>query len=253
MRVHSYISLQWDERLRQYVTVDEESCEYAGRVAFCCGASQGQKDIANQQTSAYQAIQQQAQQVFGGSSKVFNDLVSSLSPIVAAGPNQEGFSPAEKSALQSAAITQTGQAYRNARQAVGESLAAQGGGNVGDVTGGSNTAINLGVAQSAANQTSSELNQIDQADYATGRQNYDNAVQGLSGSTNVFNPATSMDTATTGSGTAAANTQNQIAEQDNSWVGAVSGALGNIGGVETGGLFKVLGSGVTPSKSSANG
>jgi len=240
-------------RRRRYVTVSETAHEYTGRVALCCGATQGQKDVANQQLSAYQALQQQGQAVFGDSSSVFNDLRNSLGPIVAAGPGQEGFSPAEKSALQSQAITQTGQAYRNAKQAAGEAMAAQGGGNVGDVTGGSNTAINLGIANSAAQQTSNELNTIDQQDYAVGRQNYENAVQGLGSSTGVFNPATSAAEAATGSGTAAANTQNQIAEQDNSWVGAVAGALGNIGGVATGGLIRNFGSGTTPKTSTANG
>jgi len=253
MRCYSHVSLEWDERLRQYVTVAKTSHEYTGPVALCCGATQGQQNIANQQAAAYQTMQQQAQKEFGSSSTVFNDLLSTLAPTVAAGPNQEGFSPAEKSALQSSAITQTGQAYRNAKQAVGESMAAQGGGNVGDVTGGSNAAINLGVAQSAANQTSNELNEIDQQDYATGRQNYQNAVQGLAGAPSVFGTANNAGTVETDSGSAAAKTQDEIASQNNSWVGAVAGALGNIGGVATGGLIRNLGSGVTPKKSSANG
>lgn len=253
MRIYSRIFLQWDEQRSRYVTVDSESTDYTGPVALCCGATQGQKDVANQQLSAYQALQQQGQAVFGDSSSLFNDLRNSLAPIVAAGPGQEGFSPAEKSALQSQAITNTGNAYRNAKQAAGEAMAAQGGGNIGDVTGGSNAAINLGIAESAANQTSNELNQIDQADYATGRQNYENAVQGLGSSTGVFNPATSAAEAATGSGTAAANTQNEIAQQDNSWVGAVTGALGGIAGAATGGLIRNFGSGSTPKTSTANG
>ena len=253
MRIYSYLSLAWDEQLRKYIPVDEESFEYSGPLMLLCGATQGQQNIANQQAAAYQTMQQQAQKEFGNSSTVFNDLIASLAPTVAAGPNQEGFSPAEKSALQSAAITQTGQAYRNAKQAVGESMAAQGGGNVGDVTSGSNAAINLGVAQSAANQTSNELNEIDQQDYAVGRQNYAEAAASLAGAPGVFGTANNAGAVATDSGSAAAKTQDEIASQNNSWVGAVAGALGNIGGIATGGLIRNFGSGTTPKTSTANG
>lgn len=240
----TYIKITWEWDGSRYVVTDEVADTWDGPVALCCGASQGQKDIGNQQSAAYQQMNQQASQVFGDSSKVFGDLMSTFAPTLAAGPNQEGFSQAEKSALQSSAITQTGQAYRNAKQAAGEAMAAQGGGNVGDVTGGSNAAINLGIAENAANQTSSELNQIDQADYAVGRQNYAEAASGLAGSTNSFNPATSMSGAATNSGEAAANTQNQIATQNNSWVSAVTGALGGIAGTALTGGMSNLGKGV---------
>lgn len=241
MRIYSSASLQWDDDAQRYITVSEQFTEYSGPVVLCCGASAGQQAVANSQTLAYQTLQQQAQQVFGNSSTVFNDLVSSLSPVVAAGPDQQGFSQAEQSALNSAAITNTGQAYRNAKQAVGEAEAAQGGGNVGDVTGGSKTATDLGIAESAAAQTSSELNQIQQQNYATGRQNYDNAVSGLESAANVYNPATSLANASTTSGEAAANTENQIAQQNNSWVQGVTGILGDVAGVATGGVMSKLG------------
>ena len=76
-----------------------------------CGASDQQKQIGQEQQSQFQAMVSQAQQVFGNSSSVFNDLVSAMQPVVAAGANQEGFSPAEKSNLDSQAITQTGQNF----------------------------------------------------------------------------------------------------------------------------------------------
>lgn len=242
-KIYTHIELVWDAGRNQYVTRNETWHEYSGTVALCCGSSAGQKDIGSEQSAVYKQITQQSQQVFGDSSSVFKDLMSTFAPTLAAGPNQEGFSQAEKSALQSAAITNTGNAYRNAKQAVGESLAAQGGGNVGDVTGGSKTAIQLGLAENAANETSGELNKIDQADYAIGRQNYAEAASGLAGSTGTFNPATSMAGAATSSGEAAANTANQIAQQDNSWVSSVTGALGGIAGAALTGGMSTLGSG----------
>lgn len=242
MKIYTSISLVWDGR--KYVTDEEQSFDYSGPVAMCCGATAAQTQIQGQQQTAYQTMTTQAAQVFGASSAVFNDLQSTFAPTVAAGPSQQGFSPAELSNLNSNAITTTGNAYRNAKSAVGEAESAQGGGNISNVSGGAKTATDLGIATSAAGQTAGELNQIGEADYATGRQNYDTAVAGLAGAPGVFNPATGAGSAATASGSAAANTANQIATQSNSWVQAVTGALGGvIGDVATGGL-KNLGAGV---------
>ena len=174
-------------------------------------------------------MMQQAQQIFGGSSKVFNDVVGAFSPIVASGPNQHGFSAPEKAALDSQAITQTGQAYQNASQAVKEANAAVGGGNMA-LPSGAEIGRNLEVADSAAAQTAGELSQIDQADWAQGRQNFFQAAGGLESAPGVFNPATGAGGAATGAGSAASQTADQIAQENNSWVSAVTGALGGIAG-----------------------
>jgi hypothetical protein len=233
MKSYSLVVSYWDGT--RYITDEENSIgtEFDGPVALCCGADPAQTQIAQQQSAAYTQMTQQASQVFGNSSAVFGDLMKTFAPTVAAGASQQGFSPAELSNLNSSAITQTGQAYRNAKSAVGEAQAAQGGGNVGDVSGGANVGTDLSVANSAASQTAGELNQIGEANYQTGRQNYDTAVQGLSNAPNVFNTATSMNNAATNSGNAAANTANQIAQENNSWVQAVTGALGSVAGAAT--------------------
>lgn len=246
MRIYTSFVSRWNEELQAYVPDMKEtvSFEWSGAVELCCGASNEQKDIEQQQQSSYSKMTAQAGQVFGNSSSVFNDLMSTFTPTVLAGPSQAGFSPAELSALKSQAITQTGQAYKNAKYAAGEAQAAQGGGNFGDVTGGSKAAADLNLAESEAEQTSSELNQIDQKNYEVGRQNYDTAVKGLSGSTDVFNPVAGLDNAATSGGKAAADTADQISTQNSSWVQAVTGALGSVAGtVLTGGMSN-LGKGV---------
>lgn len=208
-----------------------------------CGANKKQQAIGQSQTDLFKTMAAQGQQVFGNSSTVFNDLLNSYAPIVAAGPNQEGFSAPEKAALDSQAITNTGNDYRNASTAVKESESAVGGGNVA-LPGGARIGTDLSIADSAAAQTSGELNEINQADYATGRQNFFTAASGLAGSTNVFNPATSLEGATVNAGSAAANTENEIASQDNSWMSAVAGGLGKIAGSAVTGGFDNLGNGV---------
>lgn len=209
-----------------------------------CGPTAAQSSIQQQQASFSKQLTQQASQVFGNSSSVFNDLIGTLAPMVAAGPSQEGFSAAEKSNLDSQAITETGVAYRNAAAAVGNTDSAIRGGNDPDVTGGMTTAKNLSVANAAAAQTSSDLSKINQADYTQGQQNYQNAVTGMMNAPSVFNPATSAAGTVTNAQAGAAKTANDIATQDNSWVQGVTGALGGLAGnVVTGGM-KNLGSGV---------
>lgn len=209
-----------------------------------CGASSEQKDTYKQQSQLFGQMKDQATQVFGKSTNVFTDLFDAFSPVVAAGPNQEGFSAAEKSALQSQAITQTGVSYENARKAVGERIAAQGGGNMA-LPSGASIGAEVELANAGAAQTAGQLGEIERADYATGRDNFFKASQGLNGSTEVFNPSTGAGNAATGAGSAAASTANEISQANNSWMTAVSGALGGVAGaVATGGMSN-LGKGLT--------
>jgi len=237
MRVHIKTTWQWNDGMGRYVKVYDDCYEYEGPVALACGAGSQQKQIGQAQQSFFNQLTQQATQVFGGASQVFQNLVNTFTPTIKAGPNQEGFSPAELSAMKSQAITNVGQGYKNVKAAVGNAQAAYGGGNVSLPTG-VNEATDLGAAINAADTQSSLLNNITQADYAAGRENYNNAVKGLEGATSVFNPAATMAGQATGAGEAAASTANQIAQQNNGWMSAVSGVLGSVAGAASGGLTK---------------
>jgi hypothetical protein len=235
MKIYTKAEFIWTGT--QYILDKSNSVcyDYSGCVELACGASSQQTAIEKSQQDYYNTMTQQAQEVFGEASQVFKDLNAAFAPIVAAGPNQQGFSAAELSNLNSQAITNTGQAYQNAKEAVGEREAAYGGGNLA-LPSGARIGADLGLAESAANQTSGELSQINQADYATGRQNFFNAAGALGGATGTFNPATGIANATTGAGSAAANTANQIASENNSWVNATIGALGGVAGAAVGNI-----------------
>lgn len=223
----------------QYVKIYEDAYEWDGPVALACGATGAQSSIEQSQQNFMTQLQTQAGAVYGNASSVFNDLVNTFAPTVAAGPNQQGFSPALLSNLNSQAITQTGQAYQNAKAAVGNQLSTVGGGNQ-PLPSGAEVGENLGLAESAANETANQLSSITQENYAVGRQNYENAVRGLAGATSVFNPSTSAGNAATSAGSAAANTANQIAQQQNSWMQLAAGALGGVTGALSGGLTGML-------------
>ena len=250
MKIYTKVIAVWDGS--EYAITHTEGFDFDGPVALCCGASSQQTDTYNQQSELSKQIMLQGQQVFGSASNVFKDLVSSLAPTVAAGPNQEGFSAAEKAALQSQAITQSGLAYKNAKAAVGNAIASQGGGNTG-LTSGANIGVEANLAESAAENTSNELNTINLKNYETGRENYDKAVSGIAGATNVFNPAIGLDNSGTGALEGQSSTANQIAQENNSWVQGVTGALGGIaGGIATGGMSN-LGKGVAFSEARSKG
>lgn len=231
----------------------EDFFEYIGDTALCCGATPAQDVAQAGQASVFAQLTNQAQQVFGASSQVFQQLQKTFAPTVAAGPSQQGFSPAENANLQSQAITQSGQAYRNAKAAVGNAGASEGGGNNPALQTGVNAGTDAKLASSASENTANELSNITEKNYETGRANYDTAVSGLESSPNVFNPATSAGGAATGAGEASATTANQIASQNNSWVQAVTGALGGVASAATGGVIKNLGGGGSGSGGSSGG
>src|SRR5579863_1990114 len=95
-----------------------------------CGATDLMKSAASSAASFAGVMRQQAQTVFGDASQVYNDLMGTLSPIAAAGPGQEGLTPAQLAQEKSQAITENAQISRATSQAVNEKIAAEGGGNM---------------------------------------------------------------------------------------------------------------------------
>jgi hypothetical protein len=110
---------------------------------------------------------------------LIQSLNKSLSPLVATGPNQQGFSAPELASLNTAAINNSGAASRNATQAAQGALAGRGGDS--GLQSGVDQQIIGSIKSNSANQLAGAQNQIAQANYATGRANYFNGVSGLSG------------------------------------------------------------------------
>lgn len=198
-----------------------------------CGATSQQKQLEQQQADFYKTMSDQAKAVFGVASAISKDLETAFEPILAKGPNQEGFSAAEKANLEDTIINSSGNAYKHAADAVNAQLASEGGGDVPIISSNSNQ-IRADLASSAASNESLEHEQMMEADYATGRENFMAAASALQGATGVFNPASGMANAATGAGSAAATTADQIAQENNSWVNATIGALGGVAGAALG-------------------
>lgn len=234
MRIHTLVISEWDANLQRYVTTYEEGYDYQGPVALSCGATQGQKDVANQQGDLFKTLQGQASSIFGADNAIFSKLMGSFAPIVAAGPNQNGFSNSEDQNLRSQAITNNGTGFRNANTAVKEANAAVGGGNIA-LPSGAAIGRNLSTANAAAANTANDLSNIELKNQEQGRENFFGAANVLGGAGNVFNSATSAAGAATGAGQAAQEGQDQIAAAANSpWDAAIGAAGSVLGGAATG-------------------
>jgi hypothetical protein len=194
--------VNWTKTVERYLRENKP-------VSGACGASASQKQISQQQQDNLNTMSQEASQAFGQSSQVFQQLSSAFSPVLAAGPGQSGFTPAELANLKSQAITNTGVATRNAQQAAGERGSAQGGGTT-ILPNGAQMGQNAAIAEAGANQTAGELSNINLQNAQLGQQNWMNAASVLSGATNTFNASTGLANAATGAGSAAMTSANSV-------------------------------------------
>jgi hypothetical protein len=208
-----------------------------------CGPSAGQSAVSNEQQSFYSQLSQNYSTEFAGQQGILSSLTSAFSPILAAGPNQQGFSPAENAALNTQAMNQSSANYKNAATATQSAEAGRGGGNA-YLPSGVNSEINQQVASGAASNLSQEELGITQANYAQGRQNFNTAAGALSGVANMENPQGGAGAAT-GAGNSAFSSATTEYNQGNAWMGMVGGALGGAASAVTGGLTGGLGTAVS--------
>lgn len=191
-----------------------------------CGSSQNQNDINNAQIQFMDTLTAQYQQEFAQNQEILNTLTSSLQPIINGGPSQQGYSPQELAALNTEATQQAGQAYAQEEQAVNESMAAKGGGDL-FVPSGATEQIDASLANSAETNLSNQKLNILQSDYQTGLSEYESAIGALSGVPGAIDTATTGAAgAVTNSSNAAASEANAITEANNSWMGLIGGVAG---------------------------
>lgn len=190
-----------------------------------CGASGQQTQLAGQQSNFYNTLQSSYAQNFGAQSAILSNLNSALQPIISGGPNQQGFSAGENAALTGSAINNAATANRNAQVVAGSNV----GGNTGVTTGGQKQ-LQASIATGVGNNLSTNLNQINQANYATGRQNFFGAEQALGGVASQYNP-TGYAGATNSAGGEAAQNFNEIAQENNQKWADIGGVVGGLGGI----------------------
>jgi hypothetical protein len=153
-----------------------------------CGPSSSEKSLqASSQNFAGQ-LQANYGTLFGQQQGVLSAINRSLSPTLAAGPSQNGFSGQELSSLQTAAINRAGAANTAAQQAARTYGAGQGGGASSGLTSGITQQIQSSIGSSAANALAGQEGTIDLANAERGRENYNTALGGMAALSQGYNP-----------------------------------------------------------------
>lgn len=232
MRIHTRLDYVWSAEKNDYVLVSEEGFDSPenGQIALCKGADAAQNSLAASQASFYNTLSADYGTQFANQGAILSSLNTALAPTVAAGASQFGYSPGQVNALNSTAIQGTAQQYQGAQKTLQNNQAQQGGGNAFLPSGvASQNAATL--AASGANQTSNELLGIQNAGYAQGNANYNNAVNALGGVASQYNP-TGYSNSANSAGSSAASEAN-IIQQENTAASPLSIVGGILGGVAT--------------------
>jgi hypothetical protein len=144
-----------------------------------CGPSSSETQLEGLSQKFSTMLQGNYATLFGNQLDVLKSIGRSLSPVLAAGPGQQGFSAAELAARNTAAINNAGAASRNAAQAVGNFTAGRGAGGSSGILSGVDAQLKTAAASASANQLATAQNQITTENYATGRENYWRAQGGM--------------------------------------------------------------------------
>jgi hypothetical protein len=208
-----------------------------------CGPSGEEKDLAASQASFSKMLQSNYATQFGKQADILDSLNHTLNPIVAAGPSQTGFSAPELSALNTRALESTGANYASAARAVNGQLAGRGG---AAGQSGVDTQIKAALASEAAKTLSNQQLGITSANYAQGRENFNNAAGGMRVLAGLYDP-----TGYAGQGTQANSTAfgqaKTIQEQQAAKMKAITGAITGLGMTALTGGLGALSGGVAPS------
>jgi hypothetical protein len=219
---------------------------------MCGGPSESQSKLNTEESAFYQKQMDAYDTAYANFSDLQGVLKKQFEPILAAGPGQMGYTPAQLTDLNTLATTGTAKSYDQVMRALGEQRATQGGGtsNV-NLTSGVADAERARIGTDAAQQEASQRLQIESSGYDVGRQQYQQAVAGEEGLAAGWNP-NSFAGSTVSAGQLANSEANTIAAQQQSAWGTILGALGGVAGaaMPTGGIssiFKGLGKTATSS------
>jgi hypothetical protein len=212
------IDIETGERL------SEESYSYSGVVEKCCGPSHAEQNDSANTEQLSQQLSQAFNQNFASQSGVLSKLNSVLSPIASAGPSQQGFSPAELAARNTASINATAGANRMAQQAAGNFAAGEGGGSSSGLTSGVTRQIQGTIASSQASNLANQENQTQIQNYETGRDNFNRSITGLGTLAGLYSPD-SYGNSAAGADSSAFEQADKISSEKNQETAEIAGAI----------------------------
>jgi hypothetical protein len=194
-----------------------------------CGPTGSEKNLQASQQNFASMLQSNYGTLFGQQQGVLNAINNSLSPVLAAGPSQNGFTGPQLSAMQTQIINNTSAATRNAAQAARNVAAGQGGGGTSGLTSGIQQQIQASIlSQGAIAQGSQEANLAVQ-NAQLGQENYWRAAGGMQALASGYSPNAAMGGATTANQSAfgeANEIQQQQQQEDQMIAGGITAAAG---------------------------
>jgi hypothetical protein len=196
-----------------YLSYVGESFVQVGNTWKNCGNTPGQTGALAADQAFQKTLNSNYAQVFGENQDMLQNLQTSLTPIISAGPSQQGFSPEELAAQNSQAINNAAASNRDVQQAIGEEAGTRGA--VPGVESGVTQAAKASAAASVENNLSNTEANITNANYATGRQNYWSSVDKELAAPGAFeSPATSLANAETNANQVAGDQANANQKSD---------------------------------------
>lgn len=193
---------------------------------MCGGPSSAQTEMQQEEAAFYQTQIQAYNNAYKNFSELQDVLQQQFAPILAAGPGQFGYTPAETNALRTESTEGTAQNFATAQRALQQRIAAQGGGTSNITSGGAQQLQEELSSATAAEQSRENLG-ITTSGYDLGRQMWQGAVSGTEQLASGWNP-NAFSQSTVSAGAAAASEANTIAQQQNAMWGSVLGALGGV-------------------------
>jgi hypothetical protein len=208
---------------------------------MCGGPTSAQENLQNEESQFYQTQINAYNQAYSQFSQISQQLQNMYAPILAKGPSQQGFSAGETEGLNAQAVQGTAANYAAASKALNEGIASEGGGNSNaNITGAGANQLRENLAATGAAAESAEEEQIQQASYAQGYQEYEGAVGGEEQLAQGWNPNSFASSANNSASTANSEA-NAIAQEQNSIWTSVFGALGGIAGQAVGPAIQAWG------------
>jgi hypothetical protein len=189
-----------------------------------CGPTSSEYSLERQAQNFSSVLQNNYNTLFGQQQGVLSAINRSLSPTLAAGPDQKGFSADELAARNTQAINAAGAANTAAQQAARTYGAGQGGGGTSGVTSGITKQIQSSIGTQVANNLGNAQGQIVNEDYAVGRDNYNRAVGGAMQLAGEYSP-NAAQSGTISSNQSAFGEASQIQQQQQQEDQAIAGGI----------------------------
>ena len=215
---------------------------YLGPWAHCGGPSAEAKANENAQTNFYNTMVDEQSETFAQQQDILSQIQAVSAPILAAGPDQYGFTPAEDQALRSSVINNSAQQTQNAVNAT-ELQQKQASGGTPVLPTGAGEEATLQAEELGGQNTANALSQEKLAGYQQGSTNYGQALAALTGNASLLSP-TSYAGATSSAGS---NATGAIKQADSERSNLLSSILGGVVGAGSsflsGGLSNIVGGG----------